>query len=255
MECKKALQEAAGDEEAAIELLRKAGKAKMVKRADRSTSEGRIAVCVDNEKQVSAIVELLCESASVASHEEFIALADDIAKCLVDGPGAATVEELLTQTSPSKGTTLQLQFDDLNNRIREVFKLNRFERVEGVCGAYLHHNAAAAALLQIEGENTDLAKDICMHTVAMRPEATKPEDLPADVVEKEKALLTETTRAEGKPEQIIDKIVTGRMNSFFAEKCLIKQPFVKDDSKTVEQAAEEGGIKLIKMFHWEMKEA
>ena len=252
MECKKALQENNGDEAQAIDWLRKHGKAKMETRASRDTEEGRIGIYVGKENAVAAMVEVLCESASVASHEEFEALVNDLAQQPATGPGAATAEELLAQNSPSKSCPLQDQFDDLNNRTREVFKLTRLERVEGTCAAYRHHTGTAAVLLQVEGDNDDLGKDICMHIVAMRPESLSPEDLDPTVVAKEREILIEAAKAEGKPDNIAEKIVEGRIKSFFSENCLTEQPFVKDDSKTVGQAAADGGLKLTKMIHWQL---
>lgn len=251
MECKKALQENGGCEEAAIEWLKKQGAVKMAKRADRETAEGRIATYIDKENNVAAIVELLCESAPVASHEEFIALANGIAEMLAK-TGVATPEEVLAQPSPNTDGTLQEEFDALNNRIREVFRVNRMERIEGTCASYVHHNAAAGVLLQVEGDNDEVARDICMHAVAMRPAAFTTDDLDPAEVEKERAILTEAAMKEGKPENIAQKIVEGRMKNYFAENCLTEQPFVKDDSKTVGKAAEDAGLKLVKMIHWEL---
>ena len=253
MDCKKALTEVGGDQEAAVEWLRKQGKQKMTTRGGRETAFGRVAVYTDIAAGCGAIVDLRCESASVASHDEFIQLAEDIVTQLATGPGAKTAEELLAQASPSmKGKTLQDQYDELNNRIREVFKLQRFERIDGACGGYVHHNGATGVLLQIEGDNAELAKDICMHVAAMRPGVVGIEDLDADAVAKEREILSEAARNEGKPENIIEKMVEGRMRNFYAEQCLAEQPFVKDDSKTVGQVAKEAGMKLVKFFHWEL---
>ncbi|MHB8897681.1 MAG: translation elongation factor Ts [Thermoguttaceae bacterium] len=253
MDCKKALQEVGGDEDAAIELLRKAGKQTMDKRADRETSTGRIAVYTDIQAPVGAMVELLCESAPVANNEEFVKLAEDLARQLATGPGAATTDELLDQPSPSSPqATLRSVFDDLNNRIREVFRLNRIVRIDAPCGGYVHHNGGLGVLLEIQGENASLAKDICMHVAAMRPFVVAIEELDEALVAKEREILTEAARHEGKPEKIIDKMVEGRLRNFYAERCLNEQPFVKDDKQTVSQAAAAGGIKIVRFVHWEV---
>lgn len=253
MDCKKALAEAGGDSALAVEILRKAGAKTMEKRAGRATSCGRIAIYTDLGQGVGAIVDLRCESAPVAANDEFVQLANDLAKQLATGPGAATPEELLAQPSPSNPSkTLQELFDDLNNRIREVFKLERIERIDGLCGGYAHHNGAAAVLLQIEGGNAELAKDICMHTAAMRPAVLGVDDLDPAMVAKEREILSDAARAEGKPEKIIDKMVDGRMQNFYAERCLMEQPFVKDDKRTVGQVAKDGGMKLVRFVHWEL---
>lgn len=253
MDCKKALQEAGGDEDAAIEMLRKAGKQTMDKRADRETSTGRVAIYTDMEAGVAAMIELLCESAPVASNEEFVALAEDLAKQLATGPGASSPDELLDQPSPSDSSkTLRTIFDDLNNRIREVFRLNRIVRVDATCGGYVHHNGGVGVLLEVEGSDAVLAKDICMHVAAMRPLVVAIEELDQAMVAKEREILTDAARQEGKPENIIEKMVEGRLRNFYAERCLNEQPYVKDDKQTVGKAAKAGGLKIVRFVHWEV---
>lgn len=253
MDCKKALQEANGDIEMAIELLRKAGTKLMAKRSDRATTSGRIVVYVTPDNNVGTMIDLRCESAPVAGNDQFVQLGNDIAQQLATGPGAATAEALLAQPSPSKtAPTLKDQFDDLNNKIREVFKVERMVRIDGRCGSYAHHNGATGVLLQFEGGNPELARDICMHVAAMRPAALYKEELDPALVAKEKEILSEAARKEGKPENIIEKMIEGRMRNFYAECCLAEQPFVKDDKKTVGQVAKEAGMKLVKFVRWEL---
>jgi elongation factor Ts len=253
MDCKKALQDTGGNVDKAVELLRKAGAKLMEKRAGRATISGRIAIFLSAEANAGAMVDLRCESAPVASNEHFVQLADDLARQLATGPGADSPEALLTQPSPSKtAPTLQRQFDDLNNRIREVFKVERIVRLGGRVGGYAHHNGAAGVLLEFEGGNPELAKDICMHVAAMRPAALAKEDLDPAVVAKEREILSEAARKEGKPENIIAKMVEGRLRNFYAECCLTEQPFVKDDKKTVGQVAKEAGMKLVRFVRWEL---
>ena len=154
MDCKKALVETDGDPEAAVDALRKKGiKTQETKMGTRDTSTGRMGVYADFEGGMSAMVELQCESAPVASHEEFISLANDLAKQLATGPGAATPEELLEQASPSNSGTLREQKDDLYNRIREVFNLSRILRIDGSCGSYAHHaGVTKGVLLEVTGD-------------------------------------------------------------------------------------------------------
>ena len=253
MDCKRALEEAGGDHEKAVELLRKAGAKTMEKRAGRATSFGRIAVCAHSA--AGAMVDLRCESAPVAANKEFIQLANDLACQLATGPGATSPQEPLEQPSPSKSPqTLKQQFEELNNRIREVFRLTRIERIDGVCGGYAHHNGATGVLLQAEGGDAELAKGICMHIAAMRPLAVAKEDLNSAVVDKEREILTEAARLEGKPDKIIQKIVEGRLRNFYAQRCLCEQPFVKDDEgKTVGKVAQAAGMKILGFVHWELE--
>lgn len=251
MDCKKALHDAQGNVDKAVELLRKAGAKLMEKRAGRSTISGRIAIHLAPD--AAAMIDLRCESAPVATNDDFVQLAGDLAQQLATGPGAERPESLLAQPSPSKkAPTLKQQFDDLNNRIREVFKLERIVRLGGRVGGYAHHNGAAGVLLEFEGGNPELAKDICMHVAAMRPAALQKEDLDPAVVAKEREILSEAARKEGKPENIIAKMVEGRLRNFYAECCLTEQPFVKDDKKTVGQVAKEAGMKLVRFVRWEL---
>jgi elongation factor Ts len=253
MDCKKALQDAGGDADKAVELLRKAGAKMMEKRAGRATTSGRIAVYLAADGHVGTMVDLRCESAPVAGNEHFVQLANDLAQQLAEGAGAASPEALLAQPSPSKAApTLKQQFDELTNRIREVFKLERIVRVDGHCGGYAHHNGAAGVLLQFEGGAAELAKDICMHVAAMRPAVLYKEELDPAVVAKEREILAAAARQEGKPEKIIEKMVEGRLRNFYAECCLAEQPFVKDDKKTVGEVAKEAGMKLVRFVRWEL---
>ncbi len=253
MECKSALREADGDPDAAVEILRKAGKRTMEKRAGRETAAGRIAIEARAETGAGAMIELLCESAPVAANEEFIRLAHHLAAQLASGPGAKEPEDLLNQPSPSRsGETLRQEFEDLNNRIRENFKLNRIVKIKGTCGGYVHHNGSVGVLLQYEGGTPELAKDICMHVAAMRPSAVSPDDLDPELLNKEREIQMDIARQEGKPEKIIEKMVEGRMRNFFAERCLTEQPFVKNDQKTVGEIAREAGLALIGFVHWEI---
>lgn len=254
MDCKEALKETGGDEEAAVDFLRKKGLKVQEKRAGRATTFGRFGLHVGTDKSAGAIVELQCESAPVTSNEEFIQLANDLAEALAKNPSVTTAEELLDQPSPSQsGKTLRDVKDDMFNRIREVFNVGRFERVEGATGGYSHNSGTiAGVLVAVEGGNDDLAKDVSMHIAAMRPNALSPDELDQEMVEKERQVLRDAALAEGKPENIVDKMVEGRMKSFYAERTLLAQPFVKDDKKSVGEFAEDGGMKITRYIHWEM---
>jgi elongation factor Ts len=170
MDCKKALTEAGGDMELAIVKLRETGAKVAEKRSGRATTAGRIAVFSDISGKIGAMVDLRCESAPVSNNEEFLQLAENLVTQLAKGPGAATPDELLAQPSPGKpGQTLKTQLDDLFNRIREVFKVERIVRIDSACGGYAHHNGAVGVLLEVEGGNDEVARDICMHIAAMHP--------------------------------------------------------------------------------------
>jgi elongation factor Ts len=254
MECKNALTECGADEEAAIRWLRERGAQVQGKRADRETSFGRFGLYLGTDPAVGAMVELKCESAPVTSNEDFLQLASDLAEQLATGPGAADGEALLDQPSPSKsGMTLREQRDDLFNRIREVFNVGRIVRIDGSCGCYSHNaSTVAGVLLEVEGGSPELAKDVCMHIAAMRPEALAVEDLDQEAVAKERAILREAALQEGKPEKIVDKMVEGRLRNYYAERALLEQQFVKGDKETVGQFAANHGMKIKQFVHWEL---
>ena len=255
MDCKKALQKSGGDEEAALRQLREDGIKIMAMRQDRSTEEGRLATFASINPPVGAMIELQVESAPVAKHEDVIALANDLAKQLATGPGAKTPDELWKQPAPSKkGMTLGQWKDDLENKMREVFRLTRIKRVDAPTGGYVHHDAKSGVLLEVEGGNDDLAKGVAMHVAAMRPKATTTTELDPELVKKERDILTEQARKEGKPDNIIEKMIEGRMRNFYAEHVLSEQPFVKDDKQTVGKIASAGGMKLKRFERWQLGE-
>lgn len=254
MECKAALQESDGDMDAAKRKLREAGKKFMVKRQDRTTEEGRIGVYANIADGVGAMVELQCESAPVATNQEFIQLAEDLARQLATGPGAKTAEELWGQPSPSKpGLTLEDQRDEIQNKIREVFRIARFERFDAPSGGFVHM-AKIGVLTEVEGGTDELAKEISLHIAAMSPQAVTKQDLDPALVMKERELQTERARREGKPENIIEKMIEGRMKNFYAEHALEEQPFVKDESQTVGKVAKAGGMKVKRFIRWQLGE-
>lgn len=262
MDCKKALQQCDGNEDTAIEHLRKQGLKTFEKRSDRSTEFGRFGMhpfaAAGEAKLASpgAMVELKCESAPVTQNAEFIQLANDLATTLANNPDATTADALLDLPSPTKGSmTLREQKDDLFNRIREIFNVGRMVRVDGTCGSYSHNaSTVAGVLVEIEGDDAEVAKDVCQHIAAMSPQALQTDDLSADEVAKERAILTEAARSEGKPEKIIEKMVDGRMRNFYAESVLLEQAFVKDDKQTVGKFAKAAGVRVKGFTHWVLGE-
>lgn len=251
MKCKKALQDAGGDMARAMEDLRKQGESFMDGRGDRSTEEGRIAIFTSPKG--GAIIELQVESAPVAGHEEVIALANDLAKQLATGPGVKTPEDLWEQPCPSQpGKTLKEVRDHIVNRIREVFRLPRVHKIGGACGGYVHHDAKTGVLLEADGGDAELAKNIGMQVVAMKPLAATKDELDPAVVRAEEEIQKDRARSEGKPENIIEKMIVGRMKNFYAEKVLAEQPYIHDDKKTVGQVAKEGGMTIKGFTLWKV---
>ncbi|MBI1346701.1 translation elongation factor Ts [bacterium] len=254
MEVKKALVEAGGDEAKAIEILKESFKKLSIKRAENATSEGLVRVLISEDGKTAAMVEMQCESAPVAKADDFVMLADQCAKQLLVGPGAETPEALLAQPAPDKpGMTLQQLLEDVFNKIREKIVLARVLRVEGNVGGYVHHDGKTGVLMIAEGDqfNAAVLKDVAMHVAALRPGVTHPEELDKATVAAERDRLTTEAGASGKPANIVEKIVDGRMKTFYAEQgVLTHQQFAKDDSKTVSQALSECGLKAKNFVRW-----
>lgn len=254
MEVKRALTEAKGDQQRAIELLKESNKKVSIKRAENATSEGLIRTGVSADGTRAAMVELQCESAPVAKADDFVFLADQFLKQLLDGPGAGTPDELLAQPAPDRpGSTLGALLEEVVGKIREKMVLARIIRVEGPAGAYTHHDGKTGVLFRAGGENkgAPVLRDVAMHVAALKPVVTHPEELPAAEVASEKERLTTEAAASGKPANILEKIVEGRMKTYYAEQGVLGfQLFAKDDSKTVNQALAESGLKAVSFTRW-----
>lgn len=249
MDCKKALIEAGGDEEKALDVLRRQGQKAIDKRKDNPTSEGRFHIEVAPDGMSAALVEILCESAPVAKSEDFILLASKCAQQALYGPGAIDGDELLKQPVPGMTEkTLSALLLDTVNKIRENIKLGRVMKVAGPVGGYVHHDGKTAVLFRATGANAtnEILRDVAMHIAALRPKVTLPGELDPALVSAERARLTEETLKTGKPANIAEKIVDGRMRIFYVEQgVLVEQPFAKDDSKTVAKALSEVGMTAV----------
>jgi elongation factor Ts len=253
MDVKKALAEAAGDEAKAIEILKGQFGRVMEKRAANPTEEGRIFARINPQTGEGAMVEVQCESAPVATNEEFIALGEALVAQLLSGPGAKTPEDLLAQPAPGGGT-LQQKFEDVVNKIREKLVVARVVRVPGPVGAYVHHDQKTAVLMQAEGDGKDLGilRDVAMHIAALKPVVTHVHELDPKLVQAERDRLAAEARKTGKPENIIDKIVDGRMKVFYKDDAgvLVEQAFARDDTKSVSQVLAEKGLKAKGFTLW-----
>ncbi len=245
-DCKKALIETGGDIDKAIDLLRKKNSAIQAKTGDRETAEGRIGVFVDAAKGIAGLVELRCESPPVTKSEHFIGLANDIARHVANTP-AKDVEELLAQPFvDGSGKTVFDRIGEVVGIIRENMKPAKFARFEGTCGAYAHHDGSVGVVLEVEGgSNPELLRDICMHIVAKKPIALNREEVPAELVAKEREIAKEQAeeQGKGKPANIVEKIAEGKVNSWLKDIVLLEQPFVKDESKTVGDLLKAAGMK------------
>jgi elongation factor Ts len=258
MECKSALIEAGGDMEKAVEIIRVRFKGVGSKRALNETAEGRIAVHIDAAAKVAAIVDMRCESAPTAKNDRFIALANDIAKQVAQ-KDPKSVEELLTQPFVGGKGTVTDRINEVLGLIRENMKPYRFVRLAGgAFGEYIHHDGSVGVLLQVEGAKGDTAllRDICMHIAAAHPTpvAARREEVPAEVVAKEKEIAKAKAEATGKPANIAERIAEGQMKTWFGENVLVEQPYVKDPSKTVGDILKAAGLEVKKFVRYKVGE-
>lgn len=248
MECKKALEETGGDAEAATELLRKKLKGKMDARTDRAAGEGRLALAVEGE--TAAIVEIRAETDFTARNDEFIAMTEAVAREALALPAGAI--------SPNEAIAAAI--DQIRIKTGENVSFSRGLKLQGEpgdrFGSYVHHDGKTAALVQASGDVGDeLLRDVCMHIAAVmpRPLGVTAEDIPQDVVEKERAFALEQAMESGKPQEIAEKIVEGKMRKFFESVALLEQPFVKDPDRKVKELLPPGAA--VKRFvRWQLGE-
>lgn len=246
MDCKKALKEAEGDVEKATELLRASGLAKAGKRAGRATSEGAVVFAASGGR--GALIELGCETDFVAKTPDFQGLAKGVAEAIASAGSVADVDAALA--IPMEGSTVDDVVKAAVAKVGENIQLKRVAtvEVEGVTGGYVHGGGKLGVLVALEtgqsGEEVaGVAKDVAMHVAAHDPTpiAVDRDDMPADVVEKERAFLIAQAKESGKPENVVEKMVDGRINKFFAENTLLAQGFVKDPDKSVRDVLAEAG--------------
>jgi elongation factor Ts len=246
MDSKKALEEAEGDVDRAIEILRVKGAAKAAKRdAGRTTSAGLVAAHV--EGGVGTLVEINSETDFVAKSQPFLTLADQVLDQAVK-VGAADAEGLL-DSEVEPGRTVRELITEANATIGEKIEVRRVARLEAThVASYLHRTSPdlppqIGVLVATDSDGSqDVAKDVAMHIAAMAPSYLTREEVPADVVASERRIAEETAREEGKPEQALPRIVEGRVNGFFKDNVLLEQAFAKENKKTVQQVLKEAGV-------------
>jgi elongation factor Ts len=231
MECKKALTEANGDPEKAEELLRVKLGSKASKAASRITAEGVVATYISGN--VGALVEVNCETDFVTKNDEFLALANACAK-LVAEKNPADVAAL--SALPLDGKTIEEQRAALIGRIGENMSIRRFKRFEtnGKLTSYLH-GTRIGVMVEFDGADEQVGKDVAMHVAAMKPVSLSSDQVPADLIEKERSVASLKAAESGKPAEIVTKMVEGSVQKFLKEVSLLNQTFVKNDKQTVEQ--------------------
>ncbi|MEU4589189.1 translation elongation factor Ts [Micromonospora aurantiaca (nom. illeg.)] len=255
MDSKKALTEAEGDFDKAVEILRVKGAKDVGKRAGRTAANGLIA------HSGQALLELNCETDFVAKNDAFIALAQQLVEHGV-ASGATNAEELLASSIDGKSVADLIQ--EQSAKIGEKLVLNRFAKLDGTTAVYMHRKSqdlppAVGVLVEFTGKSDEAAdadaRAVAMQIAAMRPKYLTRDEVPAETVESERRIAEQTAREENKPEAALPKIVEGRVNAFFKDFVLLEQSSVADNKKTVKQVLADAGIEVIRFLRFEVGQA
>jgi elongation factor Ts len=250
LDCKKALDEAEGDYNKALDIIRVKGLKGITKREGRLTSNGAVVAKV--EGNLGVMLELNCETDFVAKGERFVALADELLAHLQNAQ-SDSLEAFLASTM-SNGSTVQATVDEANATMGEKIEVRRIAVIkDSPVGIYLHRTSPdlppqVGVLVELAKDAAEVGKDIAQHIAAFAPQFVNREDVPGDLIENERRIAEETAREEGKPEASLSKIIEGRVTGFVKEVSLIEQSFAKDAKKTVKQILDEAGT-AVKAFH------
>lgn len=236
----KALVEANGDEAKAVEILRKAGQKIAAKKADREIKEGTIVFAEADGKL--AVVALGCETDFVSRNPDFIQQVQELA------------DELLKRGKDDFQSWANDKIqNDLIVKIGENLQLVKFDLIESaIMGSYLHSNRKVASVVTLKSGTKEIARDVAMHAAAMAPKYLQPEEVPAELLDKEKEIYTEQLKNEGKPEAMWEKIMPGKVAKFYSDVCLLKQAYVKDDKQSVEQYLKANNAEIDKYFYFSL---
>lgn len=245
MECKKALVEASGDLDLAIENLRKSSGMKAAKKAGRVAADGVVRVAVEGGK--GTLLEVNSETDFVARDDNFSAFADRIVAAAAAVSSTDVAELMAGELEEARSALVQ--------KIGENITVRRVAKIDAaVVGAYVHSNEKIGVLIGLDGGDAELAKDIAMHVAAVNPMVVSPDDVDPAVIEKEKEIFIAQAENSGKPAEIIEKMIGGRIRKFLAEVSLVEQPFVKNPDQTVGQLAKAAGANVTAMVRFEVGE-
>lgn len=265
MDCKKALTQADGNMDAAIDILREQGLAKQAKKASRIAAEGVAYAATNVDATVGVVVEINSETDFVAKNDDFMSFVKTVADTIIE-KNPADVDALLAEKAADSDMTVAELLQEKVLTIGENIKIRRFARYEGAVATYIHAGGKIGVMVNFE---TDVAgkegfaeygKDIAMQIAAVNPSYLQKSDVPDEVIEHEKAIMTEQVINEGKPEAIAQKIVLGKIGKYYEENCLVNQAFVKDNKMTVEQYTAKvakdlgGSIKILGFVRFEKGE-
>src|SRR5690554_73219 len=247
MECKKALVEAGGSVEAAIEELRKSSGLKAAKKAGRTAAEGVSLVKVSDDNTVAYVLEVNSETDFVARDDNFLDFSNEVLN--------AAFEKGETDVAALMAGDLESKREALVQKIGENITVRRVMKVEGqVVGGYVHSNNKIASVVALTAGDSELARDIAMHIAAVNPRVGTPEEMPADELEKEKEIIRAQPDMEGKPAEIVEKMMGGRIKKFLAENSLVEQPFVKNPDQKVGDLIKAAGGELVGFIRLEVGE-
>jgi elongation factor Ts len=253
MDCKKALQEADGDIEKAIEDMRKSGMAKAAKKAGRVAAEGLLVIKQDADTGQLVIAEINAETDFVTKDDNFKGFCEQVADCILANQ-PVDIDSLMGSNMGEQ--TVEAARQQLVAKIGENTSVRRFSLIDsaqGILGSYLH-GVRIGVIVELEGGDEGLAKDIAMHIAASNPVCIAEADVPQDLLDKEKEILIAQAEESGKPPEIIEKMIGGRINKFLKEITLLGQPFVKDPDQTVSKLLESGGATVKSFIRYEVGE-
>nr|WSZ98756.1 translation elongation factor Ts [Streptomyces sp. NBC_00857] len=248
MDCKKALDEADGNVDKAVELLRVKGQKGVAKREGRSAENGAVVSLISEDKTSGVLLELKCETDFVAKGDKFQAVANTLA-AHVAATSPADLQALLASEIEA-GKTVQAYVDEANANLGEKIVLDRFAQFTGgYVAAYMHRTMPdlppqVGVLVELDKESVEVAKDVAQHIAAFAPKYLNRDEVPAETVENERRVAEATSREEGKPEAALPKIVEGRVNGFFKDVVVTEQAFAKDNKKSVQKVLDEAGVAL-----------
>jgi elongation factor Ts len=254
MECKKALTEAGGDIEKAVEEMRKSGLAKADKKAGRTAAEGLVAIKISDDGKQASVVEVNCETDFVSGGDEFKTFTSNVAdRVLADSP--ADMDALMAMPVTDGGNSIEERRQEMVAKIGENIQVRRFQRLntDAEFGFY-QHGTRIAVLVEMENGNADLIKDVAMHIAASRPVCVDEDGVPAELLEKEKEIFVAQAKESGKPDDIIEKMIVGRMRKYLGEITLVGQPFVKDPDQTVGKLLKDAGATVKSFVRFEVGE-
>jgi elongation factor Ts len=247
MECKKALQEAAGDIEAAIENLRKSSGMKAAKKASRTAADGVIAARMAADGSCGMLLEVNSETDFVARDANFLGFVGRVADRAFSERSEDIAAIMAGELEEARQALVQKIGENIGARRARVLDA-------AVVGDYVHSNNRIGVLVGLTGGSRELARDIAMHVAAVNPQVAKPEQMPAELIAKEREIYAAQARESGKPEEIIQKMIAGRVNKFLAESSLVEQPFVKDPELTVGKLLKSAGADIVSFVRFEVGE-